>query len=125
MKKKIKPDHPPLLPHRADGAMSDRRLSLRECIEAAASSASREARERENAVNNDENDRERSETVGASIDGAAASTTDQARQDAAPVSIYPTHDTRSLNIGTRGPLGRSLEPRHILSDHSLIAWEKG
>ena len=76
--------------------MSDRRLSLRECIEAAASSASREARERENAVNNDENDRERSETVGASIDGAAASTTDQARQDAAPVSTYPTHDTLAV-----------------------------
>ena len=72
--------------------MSDRRASLRECIEEAASSASRVARARENAVNNDENDDDRSETVGASIAGAAASTTDQARQDAAPVSIYPTHD---------------------------------
>ena len=68
-------------------------MSLRECIEAAASSASRAARAREYAVENDENDDERSETVGASTAGAAASTTDQARQDAAPVSIYPTHDT--------------------------------
>ena len=93
MKKKIKSDLPPLLPHRAGGAMSDRRASLRECIEEAASSASRVARARENAVNNDENDDDRSETVGASIAGAAASTTDQARQDAAPVSIYTTHDT--------------------------------
>ena len=93
MKKKIKPDHPPLLPHRADGAMSDRRLSLRECIEAAASSASREARARENAVNNDENNDDRSETVGASTAGAAATTTDPARQDAAPGSTNPTHDT--------------------------------
>ena len=69
-------------------------MSLRECIEAAASSASRAARAREYAVENDENDDERSETVGASTAGAAASTTDQARQDAAPVSIYPTHDNR-------------------------------
>ena len=96
MEKKIKPDHPPLLPHRAGGAMSDRRESLRECIEAAASSASRAARARENAVNSDENDDDRPETVGASIEGAAASTTDQARQDAAPVSIYTTHDSVSV-----------------------------
>ena len=79
--------------------MSDRRLSLRECIEAAASSASREARARENAVNNDENNDDRSETVGASTAGAAASTTDPARQDAAPGSTNPTHDTLGLGSG--------------------------
>ena len=73
--------------------MSDRRASLRECIEEAASSASRVARARENAVNNDENDDDRSETVGAAIEGAAITTTDQARQDAAPVSIYTTSYT--------------------------------
>ena len=72
--------------------MSDRRVSLLECIEQAASSASRDARARENAVENDEKDDDLSETVGASTAGAAASTTDQARQDAAPVTIYPTHD---------------------------------
>ena len=60
----------------------------------AASSASRDARARENAVENDEMDDDRSGTVGASIEGAAASTTDQARQDAAPVTTYPTHDTQ-------------------------------
>ena len=38
-------------------------------------------------MENDEKDDDRSETVGASTEGAAASTTDQARQDAAPVSI--------------------------------------
>ena len=74
--------------------MSDRRVSLLECIEQAASSASRDARARENAVENVEMDDNRSETVGASIEGAAASTTDQARQDAAPVTTYPTHDTQ-------------------------------
>ena len=89
--------------------MSDRRASLRECIEEAASSASRVARARENAVNNDENDDDRSETVGASIAGAAASTTDQARQDAAPVSIDTTHDT------TQGGVNM---PQHLESTQS-------
>ena len=66
-------------------------------IEQAASSASRDARAHENAVENDEKDDDRSETVGASTEGAAASTTDQARQDAAPVSTYPTHVTHWLS----------------------------
>ena len=62
--------------------------------------ASRAARARENAVENDEKDDDRSETVGASTEGAAASTTDQARQDAAPVSIYPSkvHTTLCLTL---------------------------
>jgi hypothetical protein len=72
--------------------MSDRRVSLRDCIERAASSAVRDAKMHENAVENDEWEEERSETVGAAIEGAAASTTDQARQDAAPVSHDTTHD---------------------------------
>ena len=72
--------------------MSGRRVSLLECIEQAASSASRDVRAQENAVENDEMDDDRSETVGAAIEGAVTNTTDQARQDAAPVTIYPTHD---------------------------------
>ena len=72
--------------------MSDQRVRLRECIELHASSASREARARENAVEIEEGDDNRSETVGAAIESAAITTTDQARQDAAPVSIYTTHD---------------------------------
>ena len=31
----------------------------------------------------------------------------------------PIQPTRSLNIGTRGPLGRSLEPRWVLSELGL------
>ena len=29
-----------------------------------------------------------------------------------------------LNIGIRGPPGRSLEPRHILLWHTTVGWEK-
>ena len=73
-------------------------MSLLECIEQAASSASRDARAQENAVENDEMDDDRLETVGAAIEGAATNTTDQACQDAGTrrrshLSIYPTHDT--------------------------------
>ena len=54
-----------------------------------ASSAQREAQARENAVENDEMDDERSVTVGAAIEGAAIATSDQARQDAAPdITLY-------------------------------------
>ena len=61
----LPPTHgPPLLSNRAGGAMSDRRVSLLECIEQAASSASRDARAQENAVENDEMDDDRLETVG-------------------------------------------------------------
>ena len=62
--------------------MSDRRMSLLECIEQAASSASRDTRARENAVEDDEMDDDRSETVGAAIKGAAASTTNQGTRPA-------------------------------------------
>ena len=37
----------------------------------------------------------------------------------------PIQPIRSLNIGIRGPPGRSLEPRHILFSHRRTGWEKG
>ena len=95
MRKKIKQTVPrSYVPNRAGGAMSGRRVSLLECIEQAASSASRERAQKRIriAVENDEMDDDRLETVGAAIEGAVTNTTDQARQDAAPVTIYPTHD---------------------------------
>ena len=90
--------------------MSDRRVSLLECIEQAASSASRDARAQENAVEKDEMDDDRLETVGAAIEGAATNTTDQARQDAAPVSIYPTHDA-TAPPGRGGARTEDTRPR--------------
>ena len=56
-------------------------------------------------------DDDRSETVGAAIEGAAITTTDQARQDAAPVSTYPTHA-----LGSRGRSNDALDlrPRRLV-----------
>ena len=73
---------PPLLTSRAGGAMSDRRESLRKCIERHASSAQREAQVRENAVD---------ETM-------EWTTTDQrrwGRQSKALPSLLPTRPART------------------------------
>ena len=74
--------------------MDGRRESLRECIERHASSAQREALTRGNSGENDDDNDNRSMTVGDAIEGAATTTTDSARLAAAPVFNQPTHNTR-------------------------------
>ena len=71
--------------------MSGGSRGLRDLIEVNASAAQRGplARLREDY---DDDDSERSETVGAAIEGAATTTTDQARQVAALVSNQPSYN---------------------------------
>ena len=85
-------DHPPLLLLGASDSMSAGRDELRDLIEAHASSAQRGplARLRDEY---DDDDKERLETVGDAIEGAATTITDQARQVAALVSNQPSHNT--------------------------------
>ena len=64
---------------------------LRDLIEANASAAQRGPLTRIGDTHDDD-DNERSETVGAAIEGAATTTTDQARQVAALVSNQPSYN---------------------------------
>ena len=72
--------------------MSGGSRSLRELIEANASAAQRGPLTRIGDAQDDD-DMERSETVGAAIEGAATTTTDQARQVAALFSNQPSLNT--------------------------------
>ena len=90
-------DHPPRLLLGTSDSMSAGRDGLRDIIEAHASAAQRGPLARLQDDYDDDNE-ERSVTVGDAIEGAAVTTSDSARQAAALVFNQPTHNKCPLSL---------------------------